>query len=197
MARVTEKPLAALAAALLVSACGIASAQEVALATDTPDSKFLTDAIRGDMAEVKMGQLAQMRGQSEGVRDFGKMLVDDHSKAQKKAADLAKDLNVTPPTQPTAEQTAKYAAMERLSGAEFDWQFAADMVKGHQEEIAKYEKEAKSGNSKVADFAEDTLPTLKHHLEMAQRLQSGSAAGRDPDHDGDVHGPASRDRPNN
>jgi putative membrane protein len=199
MARVTEKPLAALGAALLVGACGIASAQEVALATDTPESKFLTDAIRGDIAEVKMGELAQMKGQSDGVRDFGKMLADDHSKAQKKTAEVAKDMNVTPPTQPTAEQTAKYQALSRLSGAEFDRQFAAEMVKGHQEEIAKYEKQSRSGDPKVADLAGDLVPTLKHHLEMAQRLQSGGAAGRnDPDHDGDVHGgAATRDRPNN
>ena len=181
MARVTEKPLAALGAALMLSACGIASAQEVALATDSPQSKFLTDAIRGDLAEVKLGQLAQQKGQSEGVRDFGKMLVDDHSKAQKKTADLAKDLNVTPPTQPTAEQTKKYDALARLSGAEFDRQFAADMVKGHQEEIAKYEKQAGSGDSKVADLAEDLLPTLQHHLAEAQRLQSGGGASHEPD----------------
>jgi putative membrane protein len=197
MARVTEKPLAVVGAALALCTFGIASAQEVALATSTPDSKFLTDAIRGDLAEVKLGELAKMKGQSEGVRDFGDMLADDHSKAMKKTADLAKEMNVTPPTQPTPEQTQKYDTLARLSGAEFDRQFAAEMVKGHQQEIAKYEAQAK-GDSKVADLAGDMVPTLKHHLETAQKLQSGGAAARhdDPDHDGEVHGPARRDRPN-
>ena len=185
MVRVTERLFAAAGAVLVLCACGAASAQEVALATSTPESKFLTDAIRGDIAEVKMGELAQMKGQSEGVREFGEMLVEDHTKAQKKTADLAKEMNVTAPTQPTAEQTAKHDALARLSGAEFDRQFAAEMVKGHQEEIAKYEKQAQSGDSKVAELAEDLLPTLKQHLAAAQRLQSGGDAS---------HGDASHDR---
>ncbi len=183
MARVTEKPLAILGAIFVLSAGGAASAQEVALAQDSPESKFLMDAVRGDLAEVKLGELAQQKGQSEGVRAFGEMLVEDHSKAMKQTAELAKDLNVIPPAQPTAEQTQKHDALARLSGAEFDRQFAAEMVKGHQEEIAKYEKQAQSGDSKVAELAEELLPTLEQHLAAAQRLQSGDTASHDRPHD--------------
>jgi putative membrane protein len=178
------KPWTVLGAALALSTLGVASGQEsrVALAQDTPDAKFLMDAVRGDLAEVKLGELAQERGQSEGIREFGEMLVEDHSEALKKTAELAKDLNVIPPAQPTVEQTQKHDALARLSGAEFDRQFAADMVKGHQEEIAKYEKQAQSGDSKVAELAEDLLPTLREHLAMAQRLSSGDQASHDRPH---------------
>lgn len=179
MTHLTKNRLAALCAAFAMSAGGLAAAQEVALATDSPESKFLMEAARGDIAEVKMGELAQMKGQSEGVREFGKMLVEDHSKAGKKTAELAKDLGVIPPALPSAEQTQKHDALARLSGEEFDRQFTAEMVKGHQEEIAKYEKQAQSGNSKVADLAEDMLPTLRTHLATAQRLQSGGDASHD------------------
>jgi putative membrane protein len=173
---------AALGAALALCACGIASAQEVALAQDTPEAKFLTEAVRGDLAEVKLGELAEQNGQSEGVREFGTMLVEDHSKALKRTAELAKDLNVIPPALPSTEQRQKYDALARLSAAEFDRQFAAEMVKGHQEEIAKYEKQAQSGDSKVAELAEDLLPTLREHLAAAQRLQSGGDASHDRPH---------------
>ena len=195
MNRVTGKHLGILSAAFVVSSWGVASAQdrdqdqnqardrgrdiEVALAQDSPDAKFLTDAVRGDVAEVKMGELAQQRGTSEAVREFGKMLVEDHSSAMKKTAELAKDLNVIPPAQPSAEQMQKHDALARLSGAEFDRQFAAEMVKGHQEEIAKYEKQAASGDSKVAKLAEDLLPVLEEHLMAAQRLQSGDHESHD------------------
>jgi putative membrane protein len=171
MTRVAGRPLIAFGTALF-GALGIASAQ------DNPDAKFLTEAVRGDVAEVKLGELAQQRGQTEGVREFGEMLVNDHSNALKKTAELAKDLNVIPPAQPSPEQMQKHDAMARLSGAEFDQEFVAAMVKGHREEIAKYEKQAASGQSKVAKLAEDLLPTLKEHLAMAERLQSGA-----PSHD--------------
>jgi len=186
MNKVTRKQLVGFGAAFVFSSLGVASAQDIqvaAAAQDSPDAKFLTEAVRGDLAEVKLGELAQQRGQSEGVREFGEMLVEDHSKALKKTAELAKDLNVIPPAQPTAEQTQKHDALARLSGAEFDKQFAAEMVKGHQEEIAKYEKQAASGDSKVAELAEDLLPTLEEHLMAAQRLQSGDQASHDRPHD--------------
>jgi putative membrane protein len=173
---------AALGAAFAFCACGIASAQEVALAQDTPEAKFLTEAVRGDLAEVKLGELAEQKGQSEGVREFGTMLVEDHSKALKETAELAKDLNVIPPALPSAEQTQKHDALARLSGADFDREFTAAMVEGHEEEIAKYEKQAQSGNSKVAELAEDMLPTLREHLAAAQRLQSGGDASHDRPH---------------
>lgn len=59
---------------MILSSLGVASAQ------DDADAKFLIDAVRGDLAEVKLGELAEQRGQSEGVRAFGKMLVEDYSK---------------------------------------------------------------------------------------------------------------------
>jgi putative membrane protein len=172
---VTGKRLAALSAACALS-LGVAVAQEDA------ESKFLTEAVRGDIAEVKLGELAQQRGQSEGTREFAEMLIEDHSSALKKTAELAKDLEVIPPALPSAEQTAKHDALARLSGAEFDQRFAAEMVKGHQEEIAKYEKQAQSSDSKVAKLAEDLLPKLREHLAMAQRLESGEQASHDRSH---------------
>ena len=183
MDRVTGRRVVGLAATLLLSAAGVATAQQeiqvAKLDQDSPDAKFLADAVRGDLAEVKMGELAQERGQSEGVRELGEMLVEDHSKAMKETAELAQDLGVIPPAQPTAEQTQKHDALARLSGAEFDREFAAEMVKAHEETIAKYEKQAQSGDSEVAKHAEDLLPTLEQHLAMARRLESGAAQSHD------------------
>jgi putative membrane protein len=170
MTRVTDNRLKACAIVALATA-GVASAQE------DPEAKFLEDAVRGNVAEVKMGELAQQRGQSEAVREFGEMLVEDHSSALKETAELAQGLKLIPPAQPTAEQTQKHDALARLSGEEFDRQFAAEMVKAHEETIAKYEKHAQSniGDAKVREHAQESLPTLKEHLAVAQRLQHGGS----------------------
>jgi putative membrane protein len=174
MARFTDKTWAAYAF-LALSSVGAASAQK------DPEAQFLEDAVRGDVAEVKMGELAQQRGQSEGVRELGKMLVEDHSSAMKATAELAKDLKVIPPAQASAEQTQKHDALARLSGEEFDRQFVAEMVEAHEEAIAKYEKHAESdvGAEQVREHAAEMLPTLKEHLAMAQRLQQSGAASHD------------------
>jgi putative membrane protein len=142
---------------------------------DADDAKFLDEAIRGNVAEVRMGELAQQRGQSEGVREYGEMLEDDHSKAMEKTAALAESIGVAAPTEPTTEQEQHFDALSTLSGAEFDAVFVSHMVVAHQEEIATYSKHATSDNPKVAALAEEVLPTLREHLVTAQSLQRGSA----------------------
>jgi putative membrane protein len=156
-----------------------------AAAQQDPEAKFLEDAVRGNVAEVKMGELAQQRGQSEAVREFGRVLVEDHSSALKETAELAQDLEVIPPAQPSAEQMQKHDELARLSGEEFDRQFVAEMVKAHEETIAMYEKQAESdiGDAKVRELAQELLPTLEEHLAMAESLQHGGGAGGDRRHD--------------
>ena len=45
-----------------------------ASAKDKPSETFLKKAIKGNFAEVSMGDLAQKNGQSDDVKSFGKML---------------------------------------------------------------------------------------------------------------------------
>jgi putative membrane protein len=148
------------------------------------DSKFLQDAIRGNAAEVKMGELAKERGQSKAVRDYGQMLVDDHSKANEKAMGIAKKMSLTASAEPSAKQKQEHDALAKLSGSEFDTTFMSRMVEGHQENIAKYTTQAQSGDSSsVTDYAKDTLPTLRDHLSKAQSIKSklsepSSSSGR-------------------
>jgi putative membrane protein len=137
------------------------------------DSKFLQEAIRGNMAEVKMGELAKERAQSKDVRDYGQMLIDDHSKANEKAMAVARNMSVTAPTEPTAKQKQEHDMMAKLSGSEFDNMFMSHMVQDHQEAIGKYTAQAQSGDSsKATDYAKDTLPTLRSHLSKAQSIES-------------------------
>ncbi len=47
------------------------------------------------------------------------------------------------------------------------------MVNGHRAVAAEFEKEANSGTDPdIKDFASKTLPTVKHHLEMAESAQA-------------------------
>jgi putative membrane protein len=156
-----------------VSACLILTAT-AALAQSSATKKFLTQAIEGNYAEVQMGELAQKNGQSDSVKSFGKMLIDDHGQANQKAIDTAKSMNVNAPSGPTAKQKADYDKMARMTGPSFDKSFAQHMVKDHKKDIAEYKKEAKSRDA-AGEYAQQTLPTLEKHLDEAQKLQRQSA----------------------
>lgn len=145
------------------------------VAEQNADAKFLMDAIRTDVAEVRLGELATQRGQSEGVRHFGHMLATDHAKSMDKTSDLAKSLKVAVPTEASADAQKEYESLVRLSGGAFDTAFINAMIKGHRDAIASFKKEAEDGDDvDVAGLARETLPTLEEHLAMAQSLQSGN-----------------------
>ena len=79
-------------------------------------------------ADIETGRLALERGNSQQVRDFGRMLVDAHVAVRQQGRDLAKKLSVTPTTAAAADlQKGHAAAMTKLSalqGIEFDRAFA-------------------------------------------------------------------------
>jgi putative membrane protein len=133
------------------------------------NATFLRDAIKGSLAEVQMGQLAQQNGQSDDVKSFGAQLVSDHSAALDKAKTLASSAGTTVPDQPTPEAQAEYEKLQGLTGADFDEEFSKHMVMDHEKDIAKFEEQA-GGSDEVAAFAKETLPTLKTHLDVATAL---------------------------
>jgi len=145
-----------------------------ALAQTSATKKFLTEAIEGNYAEVKMGEFAQKKGQSDGVKSFGKMLIDDHGQANKKAIDTAKSMNVTAPNGPNAKQKSDYDKMARMNGPAFDKSFAQHMVKDHKKDIAAYKNQSKSRDAS-GEYAQETLPALQMHLDEAQKLQRQSS----------------------
>jgi putative membrane protein len=158
---------AALALAAVSAAAQTMSAPRGTLAG--ADQTFLNDAVQSDLAEVQMGKLAQQKGQSQGVKDFGQTLEQDHGQHLQKAKQEAQQLGMTPPSEPKAKQKKMYDHLSSMSGQQFDRQFAQEMVTDHKEDIGKFEKQAKS-KGPLADFAQQTIPTLQKHLQTAESL---------------------------
>src|SRR5262245_42005180 len=132
---------------------------------------FIREAIQGNLAEIEMGKLAQQRSTNESVKSFGRMLVDDHSAANKRAQGVAQKLNVSPPTGPSLKQRASYTAQSILRGATFDRRFVNHMISDHQKDIAAYRSQAQANMQPTAGMAKETLPTLEKHLATAKSLQ--------------------------
>ena len=86
---------------------------------DKASQKFIKAAIEGDIAEIDVGKLAQEKGQSEAVKEYGAMLVKDHG-GQGEGEEVANQLGVTPPTGSSFGEKATYAKLKLLSGATFD-----------------------------------------------------------------------------
>jgi putative membrane protein len=163
-----------LVSAALAAALTCAAPAAWAQNQNTAGQAFLKKAIEGNLAEIEMGKLAQQKGTSDGVKAFGKQLEQDHATANQKALSVAKEMGMTPPTEPNKKQKAEYDHMAKMSGDKFDRAFAKHMVADHKKDIKEFQKEAKKTNERPSNFANDVLPDLQKHLDMAQQLQSKS-----------------------
>ena len=133
------------------------------------DKAFVQKAAVGGMAEVEMGKMAQQKGSSDQVKQFGSRMVEDHSKANDELKKIASSKGIALPTDLDAKHKSKMDKMQKLSGAQFDRAYMDDMVADHKQDVAEFRKEANSGkDSDLKAFAAKTLPTLEDHLKMAQ-----------------------------
>lgn len=133
------------------------------------DAEFVVKAANGGMLEVKLGELAMQKGQSADIKDFGKMMVEDHSKANEELKALAAQKNVSIPANINEDAQKKYDDLAAKSGKDFDKAYANLMKDDHEEDIELFESEAKDGkNMELKNWASEKLPTLRHHLEMIQ-----------------------------
>jgi putative membrane protein len=159
--------------ALLAFAGALLGSVTAASGVDKLSEVFIRDAIQGNLAEIQMGQLAEEKAQDAEVKSYGQMLVTDHSASNEQAEKVAKQIGITVPTDPSVDQKAAYDRMSRLSGTAFDRAFIKEMIGSHKTNIVRFQNEAKKKNDPAADFANQTLPTLKKHLDAAQKLEPG------------------------
>jgi len=155
---------------------GIALVSTASFAMGKDNSKaFLKNAGRDGMAEVSFARIALQRASNVDIQDFAKQMVDDHSAANDKIASLAKDDKVMLHKDLSPKQKAMEKKLMKLNDRDraFDRAYAAQAVEDHEKAVKAFERQAAHGtDADVRAFAEETLPTLKHHLEMATALKA-------------------------
>ena len=147
------------------------------------DQSFYHKAAEGGMAEVEAGKLAQDKGSSEAVKEFGEMMAKDHSQANAKLAKIAADKKVALPKELNAEHRAMKKKLESLSGAQFDKAYVQGQIKDHEATVALFKREIESGaDGDAKQFAKETLPTVEAHLQeirqIADQIKVAAADGK-------------------
>ena len=141
-------------------------------ALDNKTSDFSKEAANGGLLEVELGQLAQQKAVTQRVKDFGSMMVRDHSKANEDLKNAVSGKIALSSTIP--DQYQKHInELRDEKGLEFDKEYIKMMVDDHEKVIRKFEDIAKeSTDPAVRDFAKNTLPTLYTHLDSAKAIRN-------------------------
>jgi putative membrane protein len=143
----------------------------------TPD--FVKEAAISDMFEIQSSQIAQERGNGSG-KTFAATMIKDHTKTTDDLKSMVSsgDVKAELPSALDSSHQSELDKLKSLKGADFSSRYDKDQVSGHKDAVSLFERYSGSGdNPKLKDWAGKTLPTLRHHLEMAQDLTAGKTVG--------------------
>jgi putative membrane protein len=136
------------------------------------DATFAVKAAAGGLTEVELGKLAVQKGGSQAVKDFGAMMVKDHSAANQELADLAKSKHIVLPEKLNDDGAKLRTELSEKSGRDFDKAYADAMVKDHAQDTTDFVRGIKvTKYPEMTAFAKKTLPILKMHLAAAEKIK--------------------------
>jgi putative membrane protein len=171
-------------APLLILAPAAVAGQEQAL--DDPTIVAIFDA--ANTADIETGALAEARGASKEVRDFGAMLARDHKMVRQQGRDLAAKLGVTPtppkPDQGAKDHAAAMATLRALKGAEFDRAFLQHEAAFHKAVIDAITSTLLPAiqNDELEALVKKVAPAFQAHMQMAEELEKKVASAEAGDH---------------
>jgi putative membrane protein len=132
---------------------------------------FVKKAAMSDMTEIAASKVGETRGNAQ-EKTFASQMIIDHTKTtdELKAITPADAKAAIPATLDSSSQNK----VDKLTDAKpdkFSSDFDSMQVTAHKDAVSLFERYAKGGDDpKLKDWASKTLPTLQHHLEMAQNL---------------------------
>lgn len=134
---------------------------------------FANKAATGGMAEVELGKLAGQRANSAQVKDFARMMVEDHTLVNNNFKTIASKKSMELPTSVTEDQRKDIDNLSKKSGKDFDKAYVDMMVEDHKKDITEFkDAEGKVADNDIKDFITSTLPTLQKHLNAIQAIKS-------------------------
>jgi putative membrane protein len=140
--------------------------------TSARSTEFLMDALRASLANARMGELAMEQSGDQRVRDYGTRLKSDFASHAADIQQLLMPLDVSIPTQLSAEAISRLATLARLSGKEFDMAFVQQMIWTHTDAIERYGAQTHANPDRsVHEFAAASLPMLREQLAKAEALR--------------------------
>jgi putative membrane protein len=150
------------------------AAQHEALASD---SSFIQTAGSLGLLQVKLGKLAQQKGTSEVVRDFGKRMAAEYSQANEQLAAGAKQAAYPRPVLLRRHQQI-FDRFNTMGRSSFDKNYMTEMVSEHDEAARLFEQEAKEGRvASLKQLAAGMVADVQQRQSLA--AQAASSVGAD------------------
>ncbi|CAN7305434.1 DUF4142 domain-containing protein [Mesorhizobium caraganae] len=159
---------------LILASLATATALTFALPAFAADSAqdFVDKAAVGGLFEVDSSKIFEGKAQDQSVKDFAHKMIEDHGAANAKLESIAGEQKLTVPKELDAKHKAD---LDSLQNAKDDKPYVQMQRDAHSEAVTLFESYAKDGdNAQLKTFASETLPTLKMHQEMIEKIVSAT-----------------------
>jgi putative membrane protein len=144
---------------------------------DKQDRDFVREAAKAGMAEIEEGRMALQHAQSPDVQAFAKKMIDDHTQINDKLKAIAQQKSTQVPSD--TDKSEKQAAQKLEKSKNFDRDYIKAQVREHEKAVKLFEKEARDGkDNDLKQFAQQTVPILQQHLQMAKDLEQKTRTAR-------------------
>jgi predicted outer membrane protein len=173
------KNLVSVAVTALLLSAGVGAAPAAAQQPKSlaSDSIFIQRAGSVGLLQVKLAQLAEKKGSSAAVMEFGKRMATDYSKANEALKAAAKQAAFPAPVLLRQDQQIfdRFNGMGRSS---FDKTYMGEMVRRHSEEVQLFQRESTGGRvQSLKQLATRMLPEMEQRLSLA--TQTAGSVGVD------------------
>ena len=171
---------AAVAALSLAAAQGAAAAPKAAPVTSNANGNgtesteaFITGVTLTHMYQVQAGKIAEAKGQSAGVKDYGKMMVTYHTAMSVQMKHIFAATNTKIPTELGARGKRMIGDLNAASPANFDKLYLSQQQTSQAAELTLLSAYAEGGESRdIRPAAAKFVPKVQAHLDSVHQLQA-------------------------
>lgn len=162
-------------ASVCVLVTSVALAQTPPAVGGAPSAQeFVNKVAISDMFEIQSSQVALSKQADEDTKPFAEKMVQDHQRTSSELKALVEIsiVKLTLPASMDSEHQKMLNELTQKNGKDFDQSYDQIQVKAHRDAVALFEAYSKSGdNPELKSWAAKTLPSLKEHLSMAEKLK--------------------------
>jgi putative membrane protein len=132
---------------------------------------FVREAASGSLMELELGRYAQQNASNERVKNFGAMMVRDHTRANDELKTIASGKNLQVPATMENNHQNTVENLKKEESADFDKEYMKEMVDAHEKDIDRFRKQSEDGKDPdIKAFAAKTLQVLLVHQDSAKSI---------------------------
>jgi len=132
------------------------------------------------MTEVRLGELAIQRTDSQPIRDFARRMVTSYSLTTKEIRELADRKGIACPSHLDGKHKQIVEDLAQLTAPGFNRAYMAVVIETHEQDIGAFESHGATGcDADIRDWISSTLPKLREHLQVARETRRQTDVGTD------------------